>query len=333
MNILIIKGSDRHTYRIIDGFKSCNVFPKVISSINDVTNDFFDLVLIDPSFEWDISNKIKYDRLGFFDTEDGVLDFNPGIAYETLKHKAHFYAKMNYVENDRNDNIKNVGFPLSLFTQLAQVAKLDVCNFEHSHAIPFFVGHSTFIGNYKGAAAPEKYEDVTSIGVVDNNGIPELVYNQRIQWLNSLKKNNIPFAGGIVFPRDSHSIGLDWQKNIFGKVEKLECSPVSRDTYLNLLMNKFKLGLCPTGHERNSWRVFDIMSCGSILIWNDNKNQKSMYTPKQFITIKDEEDLGTRLLSIQKDYKEIWKAHQENKKLMASLTPEKILNDFIESIK
>ena len=46
----------------------------------------------------------------FYDCEDSPTDFYPGVGYEALKNKCVSYAKMNWVDDDRNDNIKNIGF-------------------------------------------------------------------------------------------------------------------------------------------------------------------------------------------------------------------------------
>ena len=71
------------------------------------------------------------------------------------------------------------------------------------------------------------------------------------------------------------------------------------------------------------------MAAGSILIWTDSKEQHSMYMPKEYVTIDDGEDLGKKLLSIQPDYYHIWEACQENRKIVAEITPEKAWKDFM----
>jgi len=52
-----------------------------------------------------------------------------------------------------------------------------------------------------------------------------------------------------------------------------------------------------------------------------------MIMPKEYITVKDGEDLGTKLLSLQKDYKDIWKACQKNRECLR-LDDQKVLDIF-----
>lgn len=327
MKILIFKNNDRHTIRLIDGFKSINIDPFVTNSLNEAINNDYDIALIDPSINFDLKNKIKTKYLGFFDTEDSPYHFEKNEAYESLKDSAHFYAKMNYVENDRNDNIKNIAFPIAPYSQLISISKQKCHEFTYENSIPFFVGSGTYIGNYNGTAKQEEYLGSKSL-YIDNNII---LYNQRIQWLNSLKKNNIYHFGKIVF--SSNNLSLLFQEKHFGNVNVFSSNPISRSEYINILSNHYKIALCPTGHERMSWRLFDIMASGAILIWTDNKKQKCMYNPIEAITIKDHEDIGSILLNLQSQYKEIYKSHQTNKQVFCNLTPEKILQDFINSIK
>ena len=93
MNILIIKGRDPHTeHRIVMGFRSygCNV--KVIEKYEELTNERYDIVFVDPSVQFDPSNKLNTDVLMFYDCEDSPYDFDAGVAYEVLKDKVIAYA-------------------------------------------------------------------------------------------------------------------------------------------------------------------------------------------------------------------------------------------------
>jgi len=328
MKILIIKGKDNHTHhRIVPGFQNygCNVTVK--EAYEDIPTEKFDIIFVDPSVDFDPSNKLNTDVLMFYDCEDSPYDFNAGVAYEVLKDKVVAYAKMNWVEDDRKDGIKNIGFPLYCYKNLYQVAHADIPDFSHQFAIPLMICSPTFIGGYK--PDPEgiynNEDDVSCFGKHETN-IPEhVMYNQRIDWLCSLRKNNIFHVGGLTFGIDN--LTLDWQSKYFGNgVSKLGIQRVSYSDMINAMVI-YRVGLCPTGHERISWRTFDLMAIGSILVWTDNKKQQSMIMPEEYITVKDGEDLGTRLLSLQKDYKDIWKACQKNRECLR-LNDQKVLDIF-----
>jgi hypothetical protein len=309
----------------------CEVEFKTVSNYEDIPSERCDVVFVDPSLKFDPSSKLNSDVIMFFDCEDDPKNFNPGVAYESMKHSVTHYAKMNWVDDDRGDGIKNIGFPLNISLYMSRVASLDLPEFNHNNAIPFFVGTGTFLGGYdlQDVTSFNKDNDLqlSSIGIYDD-GKP--MYNQRIDWLLSLRKNNIPHVGGMVFKE--HNLSKEWQSKYFGEgVMSLEMNPISHNDYLNALVNN-RVGLCPTGHDRLSWRVFDIMATGAILIWTDHKNQKSMYMPKEYTTIQDGECVGSKLLQLQPDYKELWRANQENRKVFKELSPDKIRKDFMNQL-
>jgi len=331
--VLIIRGQDRHTYRLEQTMQMCQVDWKTVTKYEDMyPTEKCDITFVDPSLSYDPTPNINSTHTLFFDCEDGPRDFNPGVAYEAMKDKVNFYAKMNWVENDRGDGIKNIGYPLSVYMNLSQVAAVDIPPFSHNNALPFLVGAGTFIGGYE-VEDESLFEkdcelDISSLGLYDDG---KWMYNQRVDWLLSLRKSNIPHIGGIVFKTDN--LSKEWQSKYFGDgMFNLEVPPIPYNSYIQQLFHN-RVGLCPTGHDRMSWRVFDIMAAGAILIWTDSKKQQSMYMPKEYTTIKDGENLGKTLLQLQPDYKELSKACQENRKVFKGLTPEKIWYDFMEQMK
>ena len=295
MNILIIKGKDYHTYhRIVPGFQSygCNVVVK--EEYADIPNERFDIIFVDPSVDFDPSNKLNTDVLMFYDCEDSPYDFHSGVAYEVLKDKVVAYAKMNWVEDDRKDGIKNIGFPLYCYKGLYDIANADLPEFSYQFAVPLMICSPTFIGGYKPDpnGVYNSDNDVSCFAKHETNKPDQVMYNQRIDWLCSLRKNNIFHLGGLTFGVDN--LTLDWQSKYFGSgVSKLGFQRVSYGDMINSMV-RYRVGLCPTGHERVSWRTFDLMAVGSILVWTDNKEQQSMIMPKEYVTVKDGEDLGTK---------------------------------------
>ena len=75
------------------------------------------------------------------------------------------------------------------------------------------------------------------------------------------------------------------------------------------------------------------MATGAILFWTDVGNQKSLYMPKEFIKVKDGEDIASKILNSHKDFYNMWEAAQENRKIFASLTSEQVMSDFMEQMK
>lgn len=330
--ILIIKGKDVHTHqRIGSGFYNALNEVHVIEKYEELDGSYYDIAFVDPSVTFDPSSKLNCEHLMFYDCEDSPTDFFPDVAYYSLKDKIKYYAKMNYIENDRNDEIKNIAFPLPIYNQLSSIAKYDFLNFEEKYQKCFLLGHGTYIGKYK---IENGYynctEDIFSIGMADNNNKIDFLYNQRIDWILSMIKNNIEYKGGIVFSGNDN-MSLKWQTKHFGNVEKIKADPLSWiETFKLHALNK--IGLCPTGHERISWRAFDLMASGSIIFWTDNKKQKSLIMPEEYITVPDGVDFADVYYKNEKSFKEIWKASQKNKQLIASLNPEKVMEKFFNQL-
>jgi hypothetical protein len=328
MRVLIVKGKDRHTIRLQQGLASCGVLIRTATKYEELTNHVYDMAFVDPSFEADISNKIRAHRLFFYDCEDSPTDFFPGTAYYTLKDKVLAYAKMNYIENDRNDGIQNIGFPISAYLNLQSVANYPQ-NFDNKF-IPFFVGCPTYLGNHIQVAGG-KYSSTQYVRCLAEHESGNIMYNQRYDWLLSLKQSNISYRGGIVF-QEGNNLSLDFQSKYFGRVIDFKTNPMNYNDQLHGLIEN-KIGLCPTGHERLSWRNYDIMATGAILIRTDHKKQLALINPKEYITIKDGEDLGTTLLEIEKNYTELYKAHQTNRDIFKTLDQKKLITLFTDQLR
>tara|TARA_R110000787_G_scaffold27438_2_gene75983 strand:+ start:600 stop:1625 length:1026 start_codon:yes stop_codon:yes gene_type:complete len=325
---LILHGTDRHTYRLQQSLQICGIQNITVKNYRDIPRERCDIVFVDPSLPYDPTSRINSDLVCFYDCEDAPTDYEVGIAFEAMKDSIKYYCKMNWVGEDK-DGIKLIGFPIASILQLPPVANVQLPEFTSQNAIPFFAGAGTFLGNHdpvKGGVYNSE-EGINCLGKYEEN----TMYNQRIDWLLSLRKNNISYKGGLVFRGDN--LSEDWQSKYFGEnVIDLKTDQLDRIGFFNNLF-KYRIGLNPTGHDRNSWRIYDLMAAGSILVSTDLCNQKALYMPKEIITIKDGEDLGTRLLELQPDYKELWKAHQENRNIIKDLTPDKVWSDFMEQMK
>tara|TARA_R110002110_G_scaffold295886_5_gene509956 strand:- start:968 stop:2023 length:1056 start_codon:yes stop_codon:yes gene_type:complete len=348
MKVLLLIGKDVHNYRILRGLLISNpnieLFTSDISDtyespdLNNATfsiwnrcsTDYkgkhFDLVFVDPTYPKDRKGSFTFDRLGFFDSEDEPEASDQGVAYNVFKDDATFYAKMDYPLKPRDDGIKCIGFPIDTYLSLNNVANASIPEFTHMNSSPFFHGACTFLGGGTTSAGiyttPQKAGDIYFA-----NHLPDgqFWYNQRFQWLQSLEDNNIPYEGGIVFQEGC--LSLEHQTKHFGNVGKFAKGYIDRNTFFNMAVTN-RVGLNPAGNNRNSWRMYDLMAIGSIIV-TGKYDMKSMYSPKEVVIVEDDDDLGTVLRNLQPDYKELAKASQENRKVLADLTPEKVWKDFI----
>lgn len=336
MNALILKGADAHTYRLEQGLTACGVKTFTVEHFVDIPSNKYDLAFVDPSFPYDVGSKINAERIMFFDCEDDPFHFDPGEAYESLKDSCEYYAKMNYVDQDhRKDGIKNIAIPLNIFSNAHQVAGLQVPDFTFRNSVPYLVAAPTYLGRYSPIEGVE-YSELDGVsalgkhdGPIEDDASPWM-YNQRIDWLLSLRKNNVFHVGGLVFKE--HNMTEEWQSKYFGNVGQLGTPAITWQQHIQNLFN-YRVALCPTGHERISWRTFDIMATGAILFLTDVGDRRMLYMPKEYIKVKDGEDIATKILDSQKDFYNIWEASQENRRLFADLTPEKVIEDFMEQMK
>lgn len=333
MNILVIRGKDAHTIRLVSGFSNIGCHVKVAHNLEEISENKCDIVFVDPSYSGELPANFNSDLVMFYDCEDSPRHFDGGAAYASLKDKVSFYAKMNYVEDDRSDGIKNIAFPLPIYGSIQAIACQSFSNWSEDLARVSFIGHGTYIGKYQ----PVKdgwyacTDDATSIGYAYNDGKIDFLYNQRLDWLLSAKQNNITVNGGLVF-ESSGNLSLEWQKRHFGEgIEQFSCSPIDwMDSFR--YYNEHKISLCPTGHERISWRIFDLMAAGSVIFLTDLRAQKSLFMPQEYVTVYDGERFSTVYERHKKDMKNLWKAAQANKQFVSELTADKVVKQFYSQL-
>jgi len=328
----ILRGNDLHTYRLSQGLMSCGIMVEYLTGTR-VAPNVYDIVFVDPSYPEEVQPNIGR-RVHFFDCEDDPRHFDPSAAYYSLKDHVEYYAKLVYVEDDRKDGIKNVAFPISQFMTLQQLAMTDDTSMKSSF-IPIHIGVPTWLRPHVpvegGIYHFDEDQDIYSIEKPkeeENN----LRYNQRIDWLLSLEKNNIPFMGGLVFKEEEECYSQDFVASVFGEGIRKWAHP--RINYMQNLASlaQYKLALCPAGHDRISWRTFDIMAVGSILFWTDVEDRKMLYMPQSYVKVKDGCDLGTVLEEHESDYCELVQEARKNVELIRSLTPPKVKEDFLKQM-
>lgn len=320
--ILILNNKNKHLVRLEQGLALCGKKYRIISDAN-VPDEKYELVLVDPSYEYDVFKLLKYEKIGFLDCEDDPKHFEPGNAYTILKDKVQFYAKLNFIEDDRKDGIKNIAFPIAPFFMYKNVASSALA--EPKMFVPFFVGTPTFIGRSDSFSEQRSIEDISYVAKYEDH----YIYNQRYHWLLDLYSKRVPYCGGVVF---SHSnVSLEWQQNVFGNVKRFQSDWIAQSTYLFNLIH-YGIGLCPTGYDRFSWRHFDIMATGAIMFRTDHRKQSCLYNPVEFITVKDTESIAEKIEEHRKDFKELHNASSKNREVLARLTPEIVWKDFLNQI-
>ena len=335
MRILIIEGRDKSSKsRIVSGFSNLNNAVFWCNSYDDIPDSKFDLTFVDPSVSFEVFDKINSDMIFFYDCQDQPTHFDPDVAYYELKDKVVAYAKMSWVDkNTRNDSIKNIGFPLPVYSYLRNIANQDIL-FKQSSFSPLLVCSPTFRSLYEPIKSGV-YNSVDGISCLSNpdkkfdiygDKILHYMYNQRIDWLLSLLKSKTSFYGGLVF--SEKNLSLEFQSDIFGDVSALNHSPVKHIDMLSALYD-CKIGLCPTGHGRISWRTFDIMALGAILIWTETSGEKSMIMPKEYVEVPDGTDLSSILSGL--NYNKLLKAAQDNRFLL-NKTDDEFMKIFMDQL-
>ena len=327
--VQIIQGKDNHTVRLLQSMQMCNADIFVAKTLDEVSSSHYNLILIDPSIDFDPSSKLNGDIHSFYDCEDSPMDYKLGTGYESMRDKVDFYCKMDWI-GEKWQNHKLTGFPNPKMLSLVPVSKVELPGFTEKNAIPFFVGVGTFIGNYKPESnfTYETLQDITALGELNN----ELIYSQRIDWILSLNRHRVSSYAKLVFNQNSN-LSIEWQKNIFGKgVSSLGTPRITMKQYLSALF-QYRIGLNPTGHARNSWRMFDIMATGAILVSTDIEGYSNLYSPASKIIIKDSESLGERIETIRPRLHELIEEARLNREIVQQLTPDIIWRDFIDQFK
>lgn len=323
--ILIIRGKDRHTYRLQNGFSCLGVKCKTISSFSEYDGEFFDIIFLDHTFDEDLI-KLNCAHLILFDSEDSPDDFFPGKTYHQAKEKAKHYAQLVYRNQSRPDGLKPIAFPIDHYLHGSRIAK-QIPDIE-TEKIPYFVGTPTYINlkqiNPTRLNKFKKYKDTNSFYFEGN----DCIYNQRVDWLSDLFDNNVPNKCHLVFSLTEKAYSENYQKLRYGNVSKFSGPRVSYQEQIFHLM-KSGISLCPTGHDRISFRVFDCMAVGSLIISTDTENKKMLYMPDIFIQIAD----GDSILDLlSKDLSSLIKESRCNKVKMQNLSPEVIIKDFLNQL-
>jgi len=348
MRILVLVGSDSHTYRILSALSMmpnaeihCNPLIKNRESDPDINEPSrnsrkpfvdinfldhnYDIAFVDSTYEGD-TDKVKCDVLILFDCGDKPAyplgEKLEGRAYYELRDKAKAYAKFSYhASNNHPDGLKRIAFPITPYLILNEVSRTKTGDWVNHNSIPHLYGAPTYKHGYKSLSN----DCFTS---THENG--DILFNQRYKWLSELEEYNIPFDGGLVFTGDG-CISKDYQEKHFPGISRFSKNREAYNQSLSKLLFHHRVGLCPTGLERNSWRLFDLMATGAI-IYRTDTDIRFLYEPKHQWIVKDDNHLGDIYLRDIRDFREMHKASQENRKILSQLTPEIVWKDFMSQI-
>ena len=126
-----------------------------------------------------------------------------------------------------------------------------------------------------------------------------------------------------------HPHGLNFQKNHFGeRVGEFGVQSVDAVELLSHLMIS-KIGLAPTGHDRYSWRVFDLMATGCIIVATDLGDRKMLYNPKCKVNVCDGESVVEVLDRVKSREDMLLGSHTENREVLKGITHESMWSDFL----
>tara|TARA_R100001510_G_C7622912_1_gene183423 strand:+ start:109 stop:1095 length:987 start_codon:yes stop_codon:yes gene_type:complete len=291
----------------------------------DFLNHNYDIAFVDSTYEGD-TDRVKYDTLFLFDSADKPLYplgvKTEGRAYYDLRDKAKCYAKFSYDSSENHsDGLKRIAFPITPYLVLNEISKVKTIDWVNHNSIPHLYGAPTYGHNYK---------SLSNTRFTSTHEDGDIMFNQRYKWFSELEEYNIPFDGGLVFTEDE-CISRDYQEKHFPGISRFSKNREAYNQSISKLLFHHRVGLCPTGLERNSWRLFDLMATGAI-IYRTDTDIRFLYEPKHQWVVKDDDHLGDIYLRDIKDFREMHKASQENRKVLASLTPDKIWKDFINQI-
>jgi hypothetical protein len=286
----------------------------------------------------DLSEIINADQIILFDAEDDPDFFEPKLAYHSLKDKCEFYAKLVYREKEVNkDGLKYIAFPIENFGKF-----LDFCELpspSNRLSPPLFIGSPAYL-NFWEAKDHHFYcetDDFNPISYFEPDD--SFIYSQRFDWLETFTQNNIKYTGGVVFKpealgttHDTNAHSLNFQRNHFGKAVEKYSMPYTHPLQLMMMQLGSKIGISPTGHDRYSWRVFDIMAAGSILLVTDLDDRTMLYNPEVRVTVPDGKNIVEVLEEVRMNEVSLLSEHKKNREILKGKTPEVIWNDFLKQM-
>lgn len=335
---IIIQGEEEHhSYRLGNGLFACGKAGQRTNSVESLKGKHFKIAFVESSTDEDLSEVLSADLIIPFDAEDDPYHFDPKQGYHSIKDKCEFYAKLVYDSTKpvNEDGLKHIAFPLDNFTRLSEISKVPIQKKSLDDIV--FVGVPSY-KNFWEEQEDHYYCKTDTFNPIadfesEAQGFPSIIYNQRLDWLVSLKENNIPVTGGVVFNSDpKHPHGIDFQVEHFGeKVREFAFQGAPPMALLGHLLGS-KIGLAPTGHDRYSWRVFDLMAAGCIMLVTDLGDRKMLYNPKCKVNVHDGENIMEVLDRVKSKEEMLLDSHLQNREVLKDVTPERMWSDFLKQM-
>lgn len=327
MKIAIIHDNARHAVRLLDFFPYTGLDYHIYNNSSQFGGGNYDLLLIESGITSYIKDKVsKSSKIVFYDCEDDPQHFEPQGPFYELLDSASAYAKMVFKRNSPVCNLPHISLPLSQYLMYRNIC--DVNRNKTKDDSVFFNGAPTFIGKYN-----YKYPDGLSLD--SNNFVvavndTDWIYGQRYHWLSQLYNSKINVLGGIVFKSGVES--LEWQTQMFGeRVKFFNHSPISYNHHINACLT-IPISINPTGYDRISFRTFDLMSAGNIILNTDIGDREMLYLPIFTIPVGDKDLLIEKYHQVVDNFNELLTESEVNREVFKNITPERIWTKFLNQL-
>jgi len=197
---------------------------------------------------------------------------------------------------------------------------------------PFFIGAPTALNEYTAPKGAEFFWKPSFQPLVVNQGNNQISYLQRAEWLMELKweEADDPLVdGGLVFDYpEGHPYFIGLAAKMYGRaIQILSTDRMEYPKQLNELATH-GICLCPSGHARVSFRTYDIMATGGILVMGDIRDYKLLYMPQYKVTMPDGKGISELVKAIKEDEEPFLKYSEANRAVLDN-TPQQVLDKFM----
>ena len=324
MKIAFVNSGCSHAYDRLWGFLQ-HLGAHYFHMPEDFNGGNYDLIFIEASCK-DVSSKIGTAKTILVDLEDDPAEFDPGPAFFALKDKSLAYGKLVIEEGSPVSDLPEIMLPVAPYLWFNNVCEAER-SLEQNYE-PFFRGVGSFIGKYN-LKFPKSLlnldsnpsGDVKFLGVTwDNNW----VYSQRYQWLLQFEKAGVEGDLGIVWGGSNQT--LEWQTEHFGNVARFGKERISYEESIRKTLSHNSICL-PTGYSQWSFRNYDAVACGSVMLSTDYGKKRMLYEPVVYQKVLDHENIVDfyNLNLKAKDF-------AENREVLKGLTPEKVWDKFLKQL-
>lgn len=346
-NCLVVydKNHPHHSDRLVNGLSVCGCTVSQHTDPNTRAEGTYDYIFVEHSTPANYTYLKDRHNKGIFlyDVEDKPYWFHPNEAYDSLKDHVTHYVKYNYQPSKPNPDglvyigavqpdyvLKGIAIAKQIYPQRAKV---------HKTGDVYFVGGPTYMTDYSPRPNVSYLSEENIHSVVKREkgtGLPEetdWLYHQRLEWVYRLINNSeISFSGGLWFdptPDPNHPLSISYQASLFGRDITLVATHQRPTNMYYTEWLAHPISLSPAGVARSSYRIIELMALGRIILLTDWTDYTYLYNPIEYIIVPDGEDISSYVLSAKENEVELLEAATRNVEIFATLTPEKMFEDFI----